>query len=93
MMWKGKFPKHIEVDHHFIHEHDEAERITIPCISSELQIVDLFTKVMLSNRQNFLVSKLMLLDDTHQFEGECEESFDSNTPVEHDISTNLCTSR
>lgn len=54
--------------------------MVIPHISSVQQIADLFTKAMSRNRYDFLVSKLMLLDDLHQFKGECEESSDSSQP-------------
>ena len=49
---------------------------TIPHISSELQIADLFTKAMSCDCRNFLVSKLML-DDPHHFKGECKEYTES----------------
>ena len=47
-------------------------------ISSQLQIVDMFTKAMFCDVHDFLVGKLMHLDDVHQFEGECEESTKSS---------------
>ena len=40
---------------------------------------------MTRDRHNFLVSKFMLPDDPHQFEGECEESTNSSTTKKHDI--------
>ncbi|XP_057966736.1 protein S40-7-like isoform X2 [Malania oleifera] len=54
--------KHIEVDCHFIHEAFEARVITLPQISMELQIADIFTKAFTRHRHCFLSSKLMLVD-------------------------------
>ena len=51
--------KHIEVNCHSIRE---AFDITLPHISTTLQIADIFTKSMTRQRHNFLVSKLMLVD-------------------------------
>lgn len=54
--------KHIEVDCHFIREAYDHQVITLPHISTALQIADIFTKSMTCQRHNFLVSKLMLVD-------------------------------
>uniref|UniRef100_A0A1S8ACK4 Cysteine-rich RLK RECEPTOR-like protein kinase n=1 Tax=Citrus limon TaxID=2708 RepID=A0A1S8ACK4_CITLI len=54
--------KHIEVDCHSIREAYDRQVITLPHISTTLQIADIFTKSMTRQRHNFLVSKLMLVD-------------------------------
>ncbi|KAL3502083.1 hypothetical protein ACH5RR_036532 [Cinchona calisaya] len=54
--------KHIEVDCHSIRKAYDHQVITLPHISTTLQIADLFTKSMTHQRHNFLVSKLMLVD-------------------------------
>lgn len=41
--------QNIKIDHHFICKHNEIEIITIPPISSQLQIADLFIKAMSHN--------------------------------------------
>lgn len=81
--------KHTAVDYHFIHEQYEDGTITIPNILSQLQNAHVFTKVMSHNFHNFLVCKLMLLNDLNQFERECEESIHFGTPAEHDTSIRL----
>ncbi|RVW59566.1 Retrovirus-related Pol polyprotein from transposon RE2 [Vitis vinifera] len=54
--------KHIEVDCHSIREVFETHVITLPHISTDLQIVDLFTKALPRHRHCLLSSKLMLVD-------------------------------
>ncbi|KAF3621213.1 hypothetical protein FXO37_32912 [Capsicum annuum] len=54
--------KHIEVDCHYIREAIDKGVITLPHVSSDLQIADAFTKSMARRRHQFLVGKLMLLD-------------------------------
>ncbi|PHT89035.1 hypothetical protein T459_04148 [Capsicum annuum] len=54
--------KHIEVDCHYIREAVDKGRITLPHVSSDLQIADVFTKSMPRQRHQFLVGKLMHLD-------------------------------
>ncbi|XP_059301811.1 uncharacterized mitochondrial protein AtMg00810-like [Lycium ferocissimum] len=54
--------KHIEVDCHYIGEAVDKGVITLPHVSSNLQIADVFTKSMTRQRHQFLVGKLMLLD-------------------------------
>jgi len=54
--------KHIEVDCHSIRETYDARVISLPHISTTLQIVDVFTKALSKHRHHFLVDKLMLLD-------------------------------
>ncbi|XP_047257055.1 uncharacterized protein LOC107850820 isoform X4 [Capsicum annuum] len=54
--------KHIEVDCHYIREAVDKGAITLPHVSSDLQIADAFTKSMARQRHQFLIGKLMLLD-------------------------------
>ncbi|XP_068662890.1 secreted RxLR effector protein 161-like [Aristolochia californica] len=54
--------KHIEVDCHSIHDTLERRVISLPYISSDLQVADVFTKAMSQPRHNFLVGKLLLVD-------------------------------
>ncbi|RVX22750.1 Retrovirus-related Pol polyprotein from transposon TNT 1-94 [Vitis vinifera] len=54
--------KHIEVDCYSIREAFEAHVITLPHISTDLQIVDIFTKALPRHRHCLLSSKLMLVD-------------------------------
>ncbi|KAM0952651.1 putative RNA-directed DNA polymerase [Dioscorea sansibarensis] len=54
--------KHIEVDCHSIREAYDHQVLTLPHISTTLQIADIFTKSMTRQRHNFLVGKLMLVD-------------------------------
>ena len=64
--------KHIEVDCHCIRElvHDKVLRL-IHVLSCD-QVVDLFTKPIMFARHEYLISKLMLVDNHHQFEGGCQ---------------------
>ena len=63
--------KHIEVDCHSIREALDARVISLPHVTSQLQLADIFTKAVPRPRHQFLLSKLMLLDQPHQFEGGC----------------------
>ena len=54
--------KHIEVNCHSISEAFQAHVITLPHISIELQIIDIFTKALTRHQHCFLSSKLMLID-------------------------------
>lgn len=54
--------KHIEVDCHFIRDEYVRDTISLPHISTGLQIADIFTKGLPRPRHQFLVSKLMLID-------------------------------
>jgi hypothetical protein len=54
--------KHIEVDCHSIREAVDNRVISLPHVSTDLQIADIFTKAMTRQRHQFLVGKLMLLD-------------------------------
>ncbi|WMV33539.1 hypothetical protein MTR67_026924 [Solanum verrucosum] len=54
--------KHIEVDCHYIREVVDKRVITLPHVSSDHQIADVFTKSMARQRHQFLVGKLMFFD-------------------------------
>ncbi|XP_068639305.1 uncharacterized mitochondrial protein AtMg00810-like [Aristolochia californica] len=54
--------KHIEVDCHSICDTLERRVISLPCISLDLQVADIFTKALSHPRHNFLVGKLLLLN-------------------------------
>ena len=64
--------KHIEVDSHFIREAFEGRIISLPHVSTNLQVADFFTKALTRHRHQFLTNKLMLVDTPHQFEGGCQ---------------------
>ncbi|KAK1260381.1 hypothetical protein QJS04_geneDACA002146 [Acorus gramineus] len=50
--------KHIEIDCHFVRHHFIAGTISLPYISSSLQLSDFFTKSHTLQRHDFLLSKL-----------------------------------
>jgi hypothetical protein len=54
--------KHIEVDCHSIREAVDTCVISLPHVSTNLQIADVFTKALTRQCHQFLVGKLMLLD-------------------------------
>ena len=54
--------KHIEVDCHYIREALTQGVITLPHLTIDLQIADVFTKALTRERHKFLSSKLMLID-------------------------------
>lgn len=54
--------KHIEVDCHSIREAYDRRVITLPHVSTAVQIADIFTKSLTRQRHNVLASKLMLVD-------------------------------
>jgi hypothetical protein len=54
--------KHVEVNCHSIQEAVDTHVISLPHISTDLQIADVFTKSMTHQHHQFLVGKLMLLD-------------------------------
>jgi hypothetical protein len=54
--------KHIEVDCHSIREAYDRRVITLPHVSTSVQLADVLTKSLTRQRHNFLISKLMLLD-------------------------------
>ncbi|KAL2591732.1 hypothetical protein AAZV13_12G026300 [Glycine max] len=54
--------KHIEIDCHSIREAYDHKIITLPHVSTSVQLADVFTKSLARQWRNFLVSKLMLVD-------------------------------
>lgn len=54
--------KHIEVYSHSIREAFTSGVITLPHISSTIQAVDVFTKVLSRPWHQFIIEKLMLID-------------------------------
>ncbi|KAL6315964.1 hypothetical protein AAG906_014889 [Vitis piasezkii] len=54
--------KHIEVDCHSIRDTLESRAISLPHISSDLQVANIFTKSLTRQRHQFLVGKLLLVD-------------------------------
>ena len=54
--------KHIEVDCHSIRDTLESRVISLPHISSDLQVANVFTKALTRQRHQFLVGKLLLTD-------------------------------
>ncbi|KAK3043427.1 hypothetical protein RJ639_002006 [Escallonia herrerae] len=61
--------KHIEVDCHFIRDKYLDGMISLPCVASQDQIADIFTKPVTQARHDYSVDKL-LLSNPPQFEGE-----------------------
>ena len=57
-----EWTKHIEVDCHYIREVFTQGVITLPHLTTNLQIVDVFTKALTCQRHKFLSSKLMMID-------------------------------
>lgn len=54
--------KHIEVDYHSIRKAYDHEVITLPHVSTSVQLTNILTKSLTCQRHNFLVSKLMRVD-------------------------------
>ena len=54
--------KHIEVDCHSIRDAYDHRVITLPHVSTSVQLAEILTKSLTRQCHNFLVSKLMLLD-------------------------------
>ena len=54
--------KHIEVDCHSIRDTLESQVISLPHISFNLQVANVFTKALTRQRHQFLVGKLLLAD-------------------------------
>lgn len=53
--------KHIEIDCHFTRHHLQLGTISLPFVSSSLQIADLFMKAQSASRFRFLCDKLSML--------------------------------
>ena len=64
--------KHIEVDCHYIRELVHDKVLHLIHVPSRDQVANLFTKPMTFPRHEYLISKLMLVDNHHQFEGGCQ---------------------
>ena len=62
--------KHIKVDCRFIRDEYDCKVISLPHVSSELQLADIFTKGLPRPHHEFLIRKLLLVDQ-HQFEVGC----------------------
>lgn len=62
ILYTMKRTKHIEVDCHSIREAYDRRIITLPHVSTSVQLADVLTKSLTHQRHNFLVSKLMLVD-------------------------------
>ena len=54
--------KHIEIDCHVTRHHLQQGTITLPYVSSSLQIADIFTKAHSISRFRFLSDKLSMLN-------------------------------
>ena len=54
--------KHIEIRHHFIKDHVNNGDCEIQFVSTENQLVDLFTKPLNKERFNFLRNELGIID-------------------------------
>ncbi|XP_020209382.1 uncharacterized protein LOC109794341 [Cajanus cajan] len=63
--------KHIKVDFHSIREALDNHVISLPHVTSQLELANIFTKAVPRPQHQYLVHKLMLLDHPHQFEGGC----------------------
>ena len=53
--------KHIEIDCHFVRQHLQSGTITLPFVSTTLQLTDFFTKTHTTARFRFLLDKLSIL--------------------------------
>jgi len=54
--------KHIEIRHHFLREHISNGTCEIKFISTDLQLVDLFTKPLAKDRFNFMLNELGIIN-------------------------------
>ncbi|KAK2966733.1 hypothetical protein RJ640_000831 [Escallonia rubra] len=62
--------KHIEIDCHFVRHHFHQGTITLPYVSSSLQLADFFTKSHTFARFTLLLGKLSMVSLSHrEFEG------------------------
>lgn len=67
--------KYIEVDCHSIREALDNQFIPLHHSPSQLQLANILTKAVPRPRHQFLISKLMLLDQPHQFAGNVNQGF------------------
>jgi hypothetical protein len=70
--------KHIEVDCHSISDAYDDQIMLLPHVSTQFQVANILTKAVPRSRHQFLVSKLMLFDQPHQFEGGCQSGNNIN---------------
>jgi hypothetical protein len=76
--------KHLEIDYHIVHEKLRAGLMKLLSMSSQDQIADFFTKPLLSQPFQFLLSKLNMLDIYHSSPcGGLLQSADENTKETH----------
>lgn len=61
--------KHIEVDCHSIRDVYGAHIISFPHINAALERADVFMKALSRDHHRFMGEKLVLLNHSHQFEG------------------------
>jgi len=54
--------KHIEIQHHFIHDHVSNEDCEVQFIETNKQLADFFTKPLARDRFNLLRTELSILD-------------------------------
>jgi len=54
--------KHIEIRHHFLHEHIANGNCEIKFIAFELQLAYLFTKPLAKDRFNFMLNELGIIN-------------------------------
>lgn len=78
--------KHIEIDYHFICEQVLSNHIALYHISSEAQIVDIFTKALSVSRFQLLKSKLMVGNPPMRLQGSVKESTTAD-PSSEEVST------
>jgi hypothetical protein len=70
--------KHIEVDYHFVREKVVNRHILIKFISTNDQIVNIFTKGLTTARFNFLKSKLMIEPPPISLRGDVSDTYAIN---------------
>jgi hypothetical protein len=76
--------KHLEIDYHIVHEKLRAGLMKLLSMSSQDQIADFFTKPLLPQPFQFLLSKLNMLDIYHSSPcGGLLQSADENTKETH----------
>ena len=54
--------KHIDIRHHFLRDHEAKGDIALSHVSTDKQLVDIFTKLLDEQRFCFLRSELNILD-------------------------------
>lgn len=64
--------KHIEVDCHSIRETLDNHVMFLPHVTTQLQLTDIFIKIVSRPQHPFLIDKLIFFYRSHQFEVECQ---------------------